>query len=160
GGGVVTVRIVTFNDNATSNGFEYSSAPGATHTLADAINYINSFTEAQEPAGSLYPETDYDDAIAEAGEIIDDNWGAPRANEYNVVYFVSDGAPLNSQNQAGDNVTISNGAGSEQAVWQAILQNKNAIAYAVGIDVDNAVKTHLLDVAYPSDDAHVFLTSS
>src|SRR5262249_31061831 len=102
GGGVVTVRIVTFNDTGSSNGIEYSSAPGAEHSLADAKAYINGFTEG----GSLFPQTDYDDAIAEAGEVIDDNWDAPGANEYNVVYFVSDGAPLNSNNQADGGVTI------------------------------------------------------
>jgi T1SS-143 domain-containing protein len=162
--GHVNLQIETFNTSAQTNGITYSSDGTPGHTLQDAINYINSFTN-----GNLAAGTNYDAAIggpgADSGTSgsaynIINSWPVSDGTTSNTVYFISDGLPQSGSGTgaaAGAAYLISSG---QQTAWDSLLTGKGAVAYAIGIDLGGNPTTYLQQVAEPNDASHVITTGS
>ncbi|WP_345776001.1 beta strand repeat-containing protein [Vibrio rotiferianus] len=140
--GETKAQITIFNGNANILGEEGTessdnSLPGDLTTVwmdvEQAITLINGLN-----AGG---ETDYDDAIALAGN--DDVWGNPELIEgaNNISYFLSDGNPSSTGNQIN---------ATEQSDWEAQLEQYNVTALAYGIGTGAATQ-FLEPVAYDAN---------
>jgi VCBS repeat-containing protein len=162
--GNVNLQIETFGLSAATNGITYSSNGAANHTLQDAINYVNGFTNSSLSSGTNYDAaiggSHADTKVAGSAYNIVSNWPASSSSVSNTVYFISDGLP-----QSGNGTGANAGAaylisGQQQTDWDNLLASKGATAYAIGIDLGNNPTTYLQQVADPNDSTHVITTGS
>lgn len=161
--GSVNVKLVRFSDGAAYFGgtdastFVDVSNPASLTAVANAINGLN-------PANL----TDYDAALARAQEgITDASWAPADATNKGLVYFFSDGRPVDDGDGAssypgGDAPNAVNQ--TEEDIWEGRqpaagfasgLGDKGVISFAVGLGADIANNPAALDqlrrVAYRND---------
>ena len=129
--GDVMVNLVTFNNNAENP----TSLWVDTATAKDIINSL-----------SATGETNYDDAIREAIDAFNDTGKLDGAQ--NIAYFMSDGAPNESNQTDADGNFIGVGIdSSEQQAWEQFLIDNGITSYALGMGAD-AVSEELAPIAY------------
>lgn len=161
--GSVELKLVKFSDNAeyfggtSASGFVDVSDPA---NLAAVIAAINALVPTDR--------TDYDAALAKAQEGINDpGWLPSDGDTKGLVYFLSDGRPVNDSDSAspypgGDKGNAVNQA--EEDIWEgrnavagfgAGLADKGVVSIAVGLGADVArddqAQRQLQRVAYHSE---------
>ncbi|SFK11508.1 retention module-containing protein [Methylophaga sulfidovorans] len=129
--GDVMVNLVTFNSGS-------ENPTDVWVDTAKAKDIINSL--------SASGETNYDAALAEAVDAFNDPGKIDGAQ--NVAYFMSDGAPNESNQTDADGNYIGVGIdGSEQQAWEQFLADNDITAHALGMGAD-AVADELAPIAY------------
>lgn len=129
--GDVMVNLVTFNNQAENP----TSLWVDTATAKDIINSL-----------SATGETNYDDAIQEAIDAFNDTGKLDGAQ--NIAYFMSDGAPNESNQTDADGNFIGVGIdSSEQQAWEQFLIDNGITSFALGMGPD-AVAEELAPIAY------------
>lgn len=129
--GDVMVNLVTFNNNA-------ENPTSLWVDTATAKEIINSLT--------ANGETNYDDAIQEAIAAFNDTGKLDDAQ--NLAYFMSDGAPNESNETDANGNYIGVGIdSSEQQAWEQFLIDNGITSYALGMGAD-AVSEELAPIAY------------
>ncbi len=144
--GSVNVKLVAFNDSAAYFGgsdastFVDVSDPASLAAVTDAINAL-----------SAANRTDYDAALATAQQgIADASWQQADATTKGLVYFLSDGRPVNDGDAAssypGGNAPNAINQ-TEEDIWEGRasaagfpsgLGDKGVVSFAVGIGADVA----------------------
>ncbi len=129
--GDVMVNLVTFNNGAENPTSFWVDT-------AKAKDIINSL--------SANGETNYDAALAEAMDAFAKIGKIPDAQ--NIAYFMSDGAPNESNQTDADGNYIGVGIdSSEQQAWEQFLADNDVTSYALGMGAD-AVANELTPIAY------------
>ncbi|MAX52934.1 MAG: hypothetical protein CMH22_13240 [Methylophaga sp.] len=129
--GDVMVNLVTFNNNA-------ENPTNLWVDTATAKEIINSLTADGE--------TNYDDAIQQAIDAFNDTGKLDDAQ--NLAYFMSDGAPNESNETDANGKYIGVGIDSgEQQAWEQFLIDNGITSYALGMGAD-AVAEELAPIAY------------
>jgi hypothetical protein len=129
--GDVMVNLVTFNNSA-------ENPTSLWVDTATAKEIINSLT--------ANGETNYDDAIQEAIDAFYDTGKLDDAQ--NLAYFMSDGAPNESNETDANGNYIGVGIDStEQQAWEQFLIDNGITSYALGMGAD-AVSEELAPIAY------------
>lgn len=129
--GDAMVNLVTFNNGAENP----TNIWVDTATAKDIINSL-----------SASGETNYDAALAEAVDAFKDPGKIDGAQ--NIAYFMSDGAPNESNQTDADGNYIGVGIdSSEQQAWEQFLADNDVTSYALGMGAD-AVANELAPIAY------------
>ncbi|WP_238524681.1 cadherin-like domain-containing protein [Methylotenera versatilis] len=139
GFGEIRVRLVTFSNNAETQGTEWVTLDTA-KTILDGILTIGG-------------TTNYDGAIANAMTAFADPGKISGAQ--NISYFFSDGNPNRGD---GSNTTLSNVGSSvgpdngiqvaEEAIWKGFLNDNQIKSYAIGMGTGLTDVSYLNPIAY------------
>lgn len=136
--GEVSVRLVTFSNNAATVGVTWVSAAQA-NSLLDSIVTTG-------------VTTNYDGALANAMSAFEDPGKIVGAQ--NVSYFLSDGAPNRGDGDAAklnNSISVGGEAGIgalEEIIWTNFLNDKQIKSYAIGMGLNLASVTALNPIAY------------
>jgi Ca2+-binding RTX toxin-like protein len=135
--GFVNIKMVQFSNDASYFG---GTSAGAFIDISDPAN-LAAVIAAINALGPT-DNTDYDTALATAQQgIMDASWVATTPTTKGLVYFFSDGVPVNDGDAAssypgGDAPNAING--TEENIWEGGLASKGVVSIAVGLGADVA----------------------